>query len=331
MSNLSVAKPMDIRWGILICVGAIIAASPVYGAETDQYLTWEVELEDSADAVNAYLNQEIEAFLEKANRRKRSIKRRPELVADLYTHLFAGLHQSRLRSFCAKSPLVDRFPARDVSYLEHLKMSIYCDPAFPFLLPMARTIRIGDVYFGIDKIGHFFGFGRRYFQRYRALRWDFVAHEEAVERVIRSGLAQELSFVGSLVDGVFSHADLEANYQGFLLALDLASKTDPLLVRVDDKWRLTRPIDFRDYITPDFDESYNTSHFTWMRKNSATSRLRERYCGMEQTPIVQARFARYAEDYEPSLSKQIIDDHFAQRRRNPREWHAFDAICDGSE
>lgn len=317
-------------WSLACTVGVVVVAQGAHGAETDQYLTWDIELEDSSDVLNAYLNEEIEAFLEKANRRKRSIKRRPELVADLYTYLFAGLLRSRVRSFCAKSPLVDRYPDGDVSYFEHLKMSIYRDPAFPFILPMARTIRVGDVYLGIDKIGHFFGFGRRYFQRYCDLRWNFVPHDEAVERVIRAGLAQELSWVGSMVDGVFSHADLEANYQGFRLALALAAKEDPMLVREDGNWRLVRPIDLRNYVTPDFDESYNTSHFTWLRKNLAPERVHERYCGKLNSPIVRARFERYEEGYAPSLSKQIVDEHFARRRNNPRERDAFEAICNGS-
>lgn len=153
--------------------------------------------------------------------RARSVDSTEELTKEFYEYLFQGLHSSRVRAWANTSPEVDRFPGKSVSFFEYQRMSIFRDlTAFPFILPMARTVRIGDVYLGVDKIGHFFGFGRRYFQRYLRHRAEGMDGEAAMREVVRWGAVIESSFVGGLVDGIFSHADLEANFQGMLMAID---------------------------------------------------------------------------------------------------------------
>lgn len=305
----------------LFCL-APIAARP---AETDQYLTWELELNDSAPALNAYLNAQIERFLERARERPYRDCECEELASRLYVYLFQGLHASKVRNWLHHSDAVDRFPPNDVSYWGHRRMSIYRGWSFPYFLPMARTIRLGDVYLGTDKIGHFFGFGRRYFERYLDYRAEGFDKEAAMEKVVRWGIIHENGFVGKLVDGIFSHADLEADFQGFMLARDLCEGESPYFQRRNGAWVLDRPIDILDYVTPDFDESYNNSHYWALRKRNVLPLLRERYGPKIASPIVAARFARYAE-YTPSFSKRIIDRHFKQNGEDPQARHSLQAL-----
>ncbi len=291
--------------GISVLVGVLKAQA----GETDQYLTWATTLPDSSGALNAFLEQEIGNFLEKANGRTRPPESTDALTIDLYLHFFEGLHSSRIRNWLKTSTQVARFPSDDLSDWEYQRMSIFKEPAFPFLLPMAQTIRVGDVYLGIDKIGHMFGFGRRYFQRYQRALVEGDNHDAAVERVLTWGIQHESSLVGKLVDGVFSHGDMEANYQGFRLALAFSSGESPLLYRENGVWRYRGGLDIRDYITPEMDESYNPNDYARWRGRRVNPILDARY-GNAAPP---ARFTLYERNHQPSLSKSFVDAWFEQR------------------
>jgi len=297
----------------------IIALIPggLHAAETDQFLVWDRDLVDSSPALNAYFNETIRGFLESANERSRPYKTSEELTKGLFKHLFAGLHASRVRNWVNTSPDVDRYPPGDISIWQYQRMGLYRDLSFPFVLPMGRTVRVGDVYFGSDKIGHLLGFGRRYLQRFLRHRNRGSTHEEAVEKVVSWGLTNELSFVGGVTDGIVSHADLEANYQGFRLALDCCRGPSPYLARRDGRWVLTRPVDLRDYITPDFDESYNPSHYMGQRWRNVAPLLDVRYRELRTNDRIQARFARYAL-VGHSVSRMLIEQHYAAKRLNVR-------------
>lgn len=291
--------------GVFVLAGAFEAQA----GETDQYLTWEITLADSSAALNSFLEQEIGRFLEKANRRTRPPASAEELTIDLYLHLFEGLHSSRIRNWLKTSSAVERYPSNELSDWEYQRMSIFRKPAFPFILPMAQTVRVGEVYLGIDKIGHMFGFGRRYFQRYQRARAAGDSHDDAVERVLTWGIHHEYSVVGKLVDGVFSHGDMEANYQGFRLALDFSAGESPLFYREDGRWRYRGGLDIRDYVTPDFDESFNANNFARWRNRLVMPIVEARYQGV--TP--PARFDVYQRQYKPSLSKLFVDAWFKRR------------------
>ncbi|MEK6873217.1 MAG: hypothetical protein AABW91_00040 [Nanoarchaeota archaeon] len=284
----------------LLTIGAFLS-SPVKALETDQYLTWNIELKDSSQAFNDYLNNElIPNYLEKVNEgpnKKPNKKSKEELISGLYNYAFHGLYSSRVKHFLNTSDEIDRFPDKSVSYRKYKRESIYrSNFPFPwFFLPMSRTINLNGNYLGVDKIGHFFGFGERYFHKYTKLRGKGINEQEAVEKVINRGIALEELFVGSIIDGVFSPADLEANYQGFIFARDLSSSEEPYFELSDGKWKLARNMDITKYINPDFDESYNQSLFSGLRKQFVQKRIKELYTGKEEGQIVNERFERYSQ------------------------------------
>lgn len=316
--------------GLVLLVVAALASLAAPGAETDQYLSWGVVLSDSAEALNRFVNDEAQTFLDRVNQRTNPVTSVEHLTVAFYEYLFQGLHSSRVRWWANHAPEVDRFPDRGVSFFAYQRMSIYRDlTAFPFVLPMARTVRVGDVYFGTDKIGHFFGFGRRYFERYLRYREEGWDEEEAMRKVVLWGVAIESSFVGGLVDGIFSHADLEANFQGFLMARSCCEGEKAHFREEAGEWKLSEPFDMRDYITPNFDESYNNSHYTGIRKDRVLEILRREYCPFWKSPEVQSRMARYA-SYPPSFSKRVISAHFDEQRDNPQRAQSLEVLCGGT-
>lgn len=305
--------------GILaVAVFVCLVQAPALAVETDQFLTWEIELEDSADAINAFFNAEVQGILDKRNSAIENDCACPKLAKGIFRHFFKRRRTSVIKVFMRQSDDVEMYPGDGISNIGYRKISIFRTPAFPFVIPMARTVRVGDVYFGVDKIGHMFGFGSRYYQRYLGHIRTGATEGEAIEKVVRWGIMFEQIFVGQYLDGIFSHGDMEANYQGFMLSRDLCEGDDPFLVRDDaGDWKLTHPIDLRTYITPDFDESYNLSHFWGMRKRDVLQILREDYSHMLGSEMVQERFRNYAQR-PPSLSKKLIQAYYDEKGKQPQ-------------
>lgn len=308
----------------------ITAGLRAHALETDQYLLWGTELEDSAGVINAFLNSEVVVFIEKANAHPGRYATAKKVALGYSRHLFRNLLFARTKKWVRESEDVDRFPDYSVTANEYVKMSIYRDPAFPFYLRLGRTIRVGDVYFGIDKFGHFLGFGRRYFKNYLRLIEAGYSEEDAMERTIRWGITHEQDFVGLAIDGILSYADLEANFQGFQLLRDLSLGDNPNLINEGGQWRLRHTIDLREYVTPDFDESYNTNSYRGLRKRFVLQIYSEEYCAKASLPEVQSRFERYRR-YMPSCSKRIIEAHLDERRKNVQHLHSLDVICSESQ
>lgn len=302
---------------------AAALAQPATAFETDQYLALEAGIEDSSAVINEYLNEELRALLLRPGVAAMECRDIPKAY---YRSLFRGLLASRLQRFLKTDPRVDRFPD-GLTYREHLRRSIYRKPWFPFFLPLSPTIRVGEVRFGLDKFGHFFGFGRRYYKRYERLRGRGRSDGEAVRRVVRRGLRQERLFVGGLADGVFSHGDLEANYQGMELAKAFCRGDDPYIERLGGRWIARREIDLRDYVTPSFDESYNNNHYPRPRWKRVRPILVAEHCDRYFSPKVQARMERYARIDRPNPSKRVIEEYFARRGRDPQTRQSMAVIC----
>jgi hypothetical protein len=316
-----------LRGALLLATAfALLAAAPLGALETDQYLAWDVELEDSATTVNAYINREIEATLAQLGPKRSRAIPCEELPVRLYRHLFRHLLFSRLRRFIATDPRIDRFPEHDVGYWKYLQMSVFRKPAFPFFLPMARTVRIGDVRFGTDKFGHLLGFGRRYYVRFRRASASGLSEDEAMRKVIRWGVRLEHVTVGGVVDGVVSYADLEANFQGLMLARNLCEADPPHLVLTEAGWELERPVDLREYVTPRFDESYNENRYTGWRWKKVRPILRQEYCDRYLSAPVQERLRRYQEVDRPNLVSLILAEQEERRGRNRQE-QSMATIC----
>lgn len=299
-------------FGVTVWGFALVSAFPLGAAETDQFMTWGIELKDSAEVLNARFNQELDTFLAKANRRTQPIKDPVELTSEFCWYMSKGLYGSRYRAYIRGLAEIDKFPSKDISNFEYMRRSVYRRPAFPYVLPMSRTIRIGDVYLGIDKIDHFLCYARRYFQRYQRYIESGMTEAEAEKRVVFWGLPQEMTLVGGLVDGIVSVGDLEANYQGFLLARDLCGGANPYVTGEEGHWRRVREIDLRQYITPDFDESWAVCRFSGARKNQVPEILRNEFAAKRDLPEVRARFDRYR-TYRPSLSKQCLSEYFRKK------------------
>ncbi len=304
----------------------VMIAQPrtVSATETDQFLVWGVELADSSEQLNQFINQEFERKLARLNRGDR--QRPCEAVPGrLYRRAFSSLFSSRLRRFVENSD-IEWYPRRGVSYWEYRSQSVFRRSVFSFFIPMARTVRIGDVYLGVDKLAHMFGIGRRYYIHYRGQRRKLTS-DEAQRKTVVWGLKMERFFLGGYAEGIISHADLEANFQGLRLAMDMCEGDDPYLVAGDDGWQFSRPIDLRDYVNPAFDESYNSNHYFRFQWRVVQPILQEEYCPRYDNEEVQRRLTRYRQIDTGSLSREVIAQQYEKVGHRSPKLFAVDHLC----
>lgn len=185
----------------------------------------------------------------------------------------------------------------------------------PFLVSLSPTVHVFGAYFGADKVGHLFQQGYQYFDRFtRAEARGGAQHREsdhphshgddpaALARAVRRGVAQERGFYGLRLVGVYSNADLAANYAGLKLYLNLTRPVrvgvvtrPPLFVRRDGQWarnpdaeplrgpdgggldRTSRAVAFlRPFVSDHFNEALNPSRYTRPTRDTIRARWRQR-------------------------------------------------------
>src|SRR5262249_11830856 len=75
------------------------------------------------------------------------------------------------------------------------------------LFGVCPTVKVNGVLVGTDKLGHFVGQGRKYYQRW------LKSHDEA--RAAQQSAYTERAIFGSKTTGVYSNGDLVSNYEGY--------------------------------------------------------------------------------------------------------------------
>ena len=321
---MRVAGKGDRIAGALALATALLWPANASATETDQFLAWTAEIADSRDVLNTYVNERLEALLEHTRRRSVSCER---LTKRFFRHLFPSMSHPRIREDLARDFAIERYPGPEVGYWSHLRSSVYRKPAFPFMLPMARTWNIGGVRTGGDKLGHMLGHGRHYYGRYLRMRREGSTMEEALAETVRWGVLLESKIVGGMVDGVFSHADLEANFQGLRLAISFCEGDGPLLRREGGAWIQTRPLDFASFVNPGFDESWNNSYYAGFRWKRVQPIVAREYCPLLRNDVVRERRELYREIDRPSFSRLLIEREFENLGRFRRAPQSIEAVC----
>lgn len=295
--------------GIFTSILLAVAALPAAAAdEADQYLVWGTTLNDSAPAINAFINERVQATLGLVNKDNPGCDCET-LTAGIITDIYQDRFRAEISRFIDATESVDVYPRRDTTNGEILDTSIYRHAITGLTIRVTRNIRIGEVYLGTDKLSHFFGIGRRYYTRYRGLLRDGQSPEQAEQEAILWGLLTENTFLGTTTNGIFSFADLEANYQGFRLAQDLCTGSDPFLRHEDGRWIQVRPVDLTAYVSPYFDETYLPPLYGELIRNAVHLVVERDYSSHVRDTRVAERFATYrALTPPPSRSMQIVGE-----------------------
>ncbi|MBA2655767.1 MAG: hypothetical protein H0U70_02140 [Tatlockia sp.] len=148
---------------------------------------------------------------------------------------------------------------------------------FPFhILMLAPTINLYGHYFGTDKLGHFFMIGHNYYKIYRKNRINGRSVAQAQAAMVSFGCLTEHSFLGTLSNGVYSNADLAANFAGWKFyrnlthSIKIANQSlPPILLLQGHQWTFAKTINKNNLLKPflldHLNEALNPSHYTFSR------------------------------------------------------------------
>ena len=289
---------------LFLIVAAVIQAG--FSAEIDSVTPRDLELENSLDMINRIFNQRIQEAIREANAKQSDTD---DIEADefcnvdiLYKELRKAIFQSLTASWGLKGYDLDKqlrsLLARQ-SYSLSLKNSIYRDIDYleGFSLnfkELSDVVNINGHLIGIDKIGHFFAEGWKYFE---LTHYD----DQGIEQALEWGEEQEKGKYGYTTTGIFSFSDLAANFNGWRFWNKILLKDrDPLKGIVSNyinrpyitceiqfftsirhmkrvkSWKQNARFNFSDYIDGAWDEGNNcNSYKDPVIEEKVSSRIRD--------------------------------------------------------
>ena len=230
----------------------LVALAP-HAYETDPYANRHLDVADSLEVLNAKVNDALDEIAASWDKGEDEWA----FVMAMYRKV-GGVHWvDKLERWAIEAPEVAKIPVTR-------EESLVAD--FPLLAGRAAaifgfgpTINVGGVYFGTDKIGHFFSQGRKFFGRYRSMG------DEA--KAARRSVLTEKGLFGRLTTGVFSNADLVANYEGYrfyrgLFHDDVVAGKVAIFRWREGVPRKQRAFTWADHVNPFWDEALNPNVYS---------------------------------------------------------------------
>jgi hypothetical protein len=236
----------------LLVIVALCLPLLAHAYETDQFSHRLQPLEDCTELLDGRVNQSIEEAI-----RDWRGPRDERKVVDAIYHDIGGRHWvDRIERWAMQSEDVDRLT------LDRYDSIYHGHPLWATrvagLFGVGPTIKVNDVLIGSDKLGHFVSQGRKYWRRYQRSGDEGQAAEHSAYT--------ERALFGQMTTGVYSNADLVANYEGhrFFRSLfedDIVPGKPAILRWRGDHWVMQRPFTWADHVNVYWDEALNINHF----------------------------------------------------------------------
>ena len=242
---------------------SVILAWSAAAYETDQYLNRTEPVGDSLLIMDSQVNDAIEAII--ARRKQPGSDR---LFARAIYYAVGGWYWAdKIERWAVRSSAVEK-------YSQSRHRSIYRSmPIWAtrvnFIFGVGRSFRVNHVMVGSDKFGHFFSQGYKYYKR--------ELRGESFDTIVGKGVFAERWLFGQFTTGVYSNADLVANYEGWRfyqsLFSDGVTPGKPAIIgRREGRYFLQRPFTWADHINPYWDEalnpSFNVRSLNWRLRQS---------------------------------------------------------------
>ncbi|MBF0298269.1 MAG: hypothetical protein HQK51_06090 [Oligoflexia bacterium] len=320
--------------------------NPTFAADLDSFLSMNVLLEDSIDAVNVKTNENFKNVLNEVNKLiipKNCNSAVMEMVGRMYSK---SNKKDNIIEWVIHSGEIDRYPKKgNLSKKEYERLinsnniwreakvypAIYNKYNIPY---MGGFINMNGYYIGPDKIDHALGLGIIYFANYISLlKRKHLSEEERLEKVLKLGYSSERYFIGMGMGQLLSYGDLEANWQGFEMYKSMCYGDNPRLKKNSSgKWELVREIDWRDYINAYMDELYNPCAMYDNKEKIERfhSIVRKKYCKDEllHGEILTNRFDYYSNSTkELSLNQKWVEREMIAGKIFNNKIHTLESIC----
>ena len=216
-------------------------------------------------------------------------------------------------------------PARyTTTYLESIYVTLPSD-----YLTISPTIRLYGSQFGLDKIEHFFQQGYGYYKIYEKDIAAGAMPDAAAKKAVKWGKMTERTYFGLLVSGVYSNADLVANYAGMKFYLGLTQPitigmvTRPAILSLKDgSWAINDSAALHEnlikpFLSEHLNEAINPSIYAFnlyptvrrVVKNQACPEWRKLYPELTRSDIAartEEMALWYGEDYGYAKQRRMV-------------------------
>ncbi len=275
----------------------ILIAHPLFSSEIDQFTNRE-KYQDSAldftEILNQYTNslitQGINNFNEKNQQKELTLSEIHQKVAFEIYMTTAGtrfdkydfLNPSKINLpysllFKSGQGTIQKWVKREENnrYWIFTDDNIYSN-TYPNAFNINVTIKVGGQFIGSDKVDHFFDQGYGYF-----IQSNFGLDDELAKEY---GRDSEHSWYGLAAGGVFSFADLRANWSGYQFYKKLfLGENSLLIVSEDGAVSMRRSFDWSEHIDWQFDELQNPSFFSDILKGRIYKHIQENIDSYRET------------------------------------------------
>jgi hypothetical protein len=297
-ANLVCYFTLDMKVPAILLSILLLAQVPIaFAMETDQFNLPPVQLADIGDEVTQYVADNIAEAIKTLNGRialhQGCLDAAPAKNTTCGSVVYESQKLAYLRSndalakevflrlgdgniFVSKSGQwvnSHRFNHSPERYKAEFTESIYMAELIDYAT-LSPTVKLYGVEFGTDKIDHMFQQGYIYYRIYKdTLRGGHTA-DEAQKQSVKWGQMTERTYYGLLVSGVYSNADLAANfaglrfYQGLSQPLEINGKTRPAVLALHDgRWEFAGTLDrsetlLKPLLTDHLNEALNPSGYT---------------------------------------------------------------------
>jgi hypothetical protein len=315
-----------------LLVPLLLAPVAAPALESDQYYASARPIEDSSEVINAKINRQIRETLDHLNRRHARKPVSCGRAAQRISRAFKMFIFQDIELWVLNTSQVARIPSTPEEELHYRRVGLFRKSGpvdFGASLPPVPTIEIDGIRLGTDKLSHFFAEGWRYHRRYVRARKSGRDETGAVQRAMRIGFFLEKTVLGLRTSGVFSFGDLEANYQGMRFYRGLCEGDDPALAMEGNRWVLARPVDIREYVSPEWDESYRNSIFSRSRWRKVRPVLLG-YCPLLVNPLTVERLEEYRTRDRETLTDSLVARMIAEGRLPDPAPFSLEANCAGA-
>jgi hypothetical protein len=278
---------------VVLCIILPAQSFFVRAFETDQYNLPAAPLADVGDEVTEYVRENIAAAIDGINSKIRARlacleggsgktscdspeKERAKLVelrseAAIARAVFKPLGGG-IPPFTNSGTWMEshEFRAQPARFKSSFGDSIYRTSPVLYLT-ISETVRIYGVELGTDKIAHIFQQGYTYHRTVERARAKNLTYAEGVRKALKWGKTSEKTYYGYWVSGVYSNADLAANFAGMKFYENLTREVKigdrsfaPLLALKNGFWAFTDETDLREtllkpFISDHLNEALNPS------------------------------------------------------------------------
>lgn len=229
----------------------LLSASLAFVSEIDSFSLRDERLRDATEELNRLMNGYIAQSIEEANTWHMCDE---EAFRDDLHRRIGGIFWSQIEYDIAKNIRIDK---RSIARADSIykDVSFFDAPAL-FIADLGHIMRMGDYFVGGDKLGHFIEEGFNYYS---------IIHREggSLNDALAFGENAELGHFGMATTGIYSYADLAANFQGYKEFWKplIGSGVDSYVSCKAGRYVSLRPFDWAKHANSSWDEGINCNRY----------------------------------------------------------------------